>query len=455
LTAATAAEERAVRRSSRADVLVPLLACLVEGSAIAVVDALFAAGGGRQPLGPFVYALFAGIGLVWVRRASPDAERPGLLAIAPVVFVASAGLAAGVGALSEGFPIELVGQPAAWLGVVALVRGTAHRDAEEEDVVVADLLRFGIPLLTIPWLLSVALPAATRPTFIAAAFPATVLFAGAGLLALGLARLEALAIASGVDWRRNRAWLLLLGGVVLLVLAVAIPAALLVGEPLERILGGLAGPFAALFTPIFGLLGLLLMPIIGFLTDLIGGLLRPLQEALPSEPAGMPVPYDPTVVDPTQQSDLGPIIATLITLVVVVVGLIVLVALARRRIRPQGRMATPDEEHEFVPPTLSVHLPRWRRPARTGPPITATGAYLAFLTEAERAGGSMARRPTEGPETHARRVAADGLARAPLLAADYELERYAGRDLPPRETRRALGRWQRLRESLRSRSQRR
>ena len=76
------------------------------------------------------------------------------------------------------------------------------------------------------------------------------LFAGAGLLALGLARLEALAIASGVDWRRNRAWLLLLGGVVLLVLAVAIPAALLVGEPLEQILGGLAGPFAALFTPI-------------------------------------------------------------------------------------------------------------------------------------------------------------------------------------------------------------
>jgi hypothetical protein len=419
-----------------------------------VVDALFAAGGRRQPLGPFVYAIFAAMGLLWVRRAAPDAERPGVVALAAIVFVAAAVLAAGPDILSRGFPIELIGEPAAWLGVIALVRGTVHRDPEEEDIVVADLLRFGIPLLTIPWLLSVALPAASRPTFIAAAFPATVLFAGAGLLALGLARLEALAIASGVDWRRNRAWLLLLGGVVLLVLAVAIPAALLVGEPLERILGSLAGPLAAPFTLIFGLVGLLLMPIIGFLTDLIGALLRPLQQVIPSQPVGPTPPYVPPDVDPTQQSDIGAFVVTLITVVAVVVGLIVLASLARRRSRGVRRMATPDEEHEFVPPSFSVNLPRWRRPARTGTPATATGAYLAFLADAERAGGSLARHPTEGPETHARRVAGDGLTRAPLLAADYELERYAGRALPQRETRRAIGRWQRLRETIRGRPSR-
>ena len=352
--------------------------------------------------------------------------------------------------MSAGFPGELIGEPAAWLGVIALVRGTVHRDPEEEDVVVADLLRFGIPLLTIPWLLSVALPPASRGAFIAGAFPATVLFAGAGLLALGLARLEALAIASGVDWRRNRAWLLLLGGVVLLVLAVAIPAALLVGEPLERILGGLAGPLAALFTPIAALVGFLLMPIIGFIVDLLRSLLRPFQDPNPAQPRALPGPFEPPIVDPTQPGDPGAVL-TVITIVVIVAGLILLAALARRRYRGSRRASTPDEEHEFVPPSLSVHLPRWRRPARVGAPATATGAYLAFLADAERAGGAVARRPNEGPETHARRVADAGLAPAPLLAADYELERYAGRDLPARETRRAIGRWQRLREAIRGR----
>ena len=415
----------ASRAPTRADVLVPLLACLVEGAAIAVIDALFAAGRGREPLGPFVYALFAAIGLLWVRRAPPDAERPGLVALSAIVFVVSAALAGGVAALSAGFPGELIGEPAAWLGVIAVVRGTVHRDPEEEDVVVADLLRFGIPLLTIPWLLSVALPPASRGAFIAGAFPATVLFAGAGLLALGLARLEALAIASGVDWRRNRAWLLLLGGVVLLVLAVAIPAALLVGEPLERILGGLVGPLAVLFTPVAALVGFLLMPIIGFIVDLLRSLLRPFQDPNPAPPSGAPGPFEPPIVDPTPPGDPGAVLAV-ITIVVIVAGLILLAGLARRRYRGSRRASTPDEEHEFVPPSLSVHLPRWRRPARVGAPATATGAYLAFLADAERAGGAVARRPNEGPETHARRVADAGLAPAPLLAADYELERYAG-----------------------------
>ena len=36
------------------------------------------------------------------------------------------------------------------------------------------------------------------------------MFAASGLLALGLSRLDALAELSGVDWRQNRAWLVLL-----------------------------------------------------------------------------------------------------------------------------------------------------------------------------------------------------------------------------------------------------
>ena len=125
-------------------------------------------------------------------------------------------------------------------------------------------------------------------------------------------------------------------------------------------------------------------------------------------------PFEPPVGDPTQPSDPGAFFVTVITIVVIVAGLILLAALARRRYAGSRRALTPDEEHEFVPPSLSVHLPRWRRPARVGAPATATGAYLAFLADAERAGGAVARRPNEGPETHARRVADAGLAPARL-----------------------------------------
>ena len=44
-------------RASRSVVLIPLLACLVEGAWIAVVDAVFGAGSRRQPLGPLTFGL--------------------------------------------------------------------------------------------------------------------------------------------------------------------------------------------------------------------------------------------------------------------------------------------------------------------------------------------------------------------------------------------------------------
>lgn len=450
-----------IRSNSRADVLIPLLACLVEGAAIAVIDALFAAGARRTALGPLAFGLAAAAGLLWVRRAAPDAERPGLVAIIAIAFVGGAWLARDVAAIESNFPFSLLSEPAGWLAAIAVVRGTAHRDPEEEDLVVAGLLRWGIPLLTIPWLLGVALPVGTHAEFIRVAFPATVLFAGGGLLALGLSRLEALAFAAGVDWRRNRAWLLLMFGVVLLVMAVAVPAALLLGEPVGQVLGGLVGPFAALFTPIAGFVALLLAPLVGLVSGFFD-LLQQLfgitgQPSGPLGPSGIP---DPPVVEPGEPGGIGSAVVTVLTVAAIVIGLIVLARIARRAARPAQAVPVPGEEHEFVPPSFALHLPRLRRPERPGRPATATAAYLAFLADAERR-DELARRPEEGPETHARRLrttaatagdaltAAD-LRAASLLAADYELERYGLRDLPPRETRRALSRWQRLRGALRS-----
>lgn len=446
-----------MRSTSRAEVLIPLLACLVEGAWIAVVDALFGAGARRPPLGPLAFGIAATAGLFWVRRAAPDAQRPGLIAIMSIVFVGTAWLARGDALFGEGFPGTLLSEPAGWLAVIAVYRGTRHRDPADDDIVVADLLRWGIPLLTIPWLLAVALPGVTRDTFVTAAFPATVLFAGGGLLALGLSRLEALAIAAGVDWRRNRAWLPLLLVVVGLVLAVAIPAALLLGEPIGAVLGGLVGPFAALFTPIAGLVGLILAPLIGAFFGFLQSLLQIFPPQAPNPaPLGPSGSLLPPVVDAGEPGGLGALLGTVVVLAIIAIVLILFARAARRVGRLEARAEAVGEQHEFVLPSLSLHLPRLPRRERFGRPASATGAYLAFLADAERTEG-LARRPNEGPETHARRVrssatdlpAAD-LRAASLLAADYELERYALRDLPPRETKRALSRWQRLRESLRS-----
>ena len=68
----------------------------------------------------------------------------------------------------------------------------------------------------------------------------------------------------------------------------------------------------------------------------------------------------------------------------------------------------------------------------------------------------MRRRDSETPAEHARRVRIDQLGSATgigleLLAADYGLAVFAGRELSTAETNRAIARWQRLRRELRIR----
>ena len=435
-------------RARRSVVLVPLLACLVEGAWIAVVDALFAGASQRPGQGPFTFGLIAMVGWAWARRAPADAERPGLVVIIVAAFLGCAWLA--LGPLAEdGFPFRIVAEPTAWLGAVAVIRGTAHRTREDDDLVVGSLLQWGIPLLVVPWLVSVGLAVSARSMFVATAFPATLLFVAGGLLALGTSRLEALSAQSGLDWTRNRAWLLLLLGVVGLVVAIAVPAAFLLGEPVGAIVGGLAGPFAAILMPIAALLVLLFTPIFEFLE----GLMRDIQPPANQEPVGGGT--GPPALPPGAENDpagFASLIAVIVVVVVAAALLALLLRTARRRTMPTE---TPDdlrEQHEFLLPTLGVRLPRLALPAFRGRPATATGAYLAFLADASKAGGKLPRGAAEGPAAHVERIRGDGFTdpAAGKLVADYALERYALRRLPARETQRAVNRWRRLRDVLRS-----
>jgi hypothetical protein len=216
----------------------------VEGAWLALVYAVVELGlvHGDATLGAFPFAIAAGLGVAWAR---PGAGRRagGAGALAALAMGAGA-----VGWLSDpaarvalaaaaqgGWGTDATGTAIAtniggWLLGVAVLRGATHASRSRDEERIGAMLE-RIPLLAIPWAIGLAFSLDRRPEFIASALLSTLLFVGGGLVAVGLGHLESFGPAGGVDWRRNRAWLAVVGGVVALLLAVAVPAAFLVGAP--------------------------------------------------------------------------------------------------------------------------------------------------------------------------------------------------------------------------------
>ena len=110
------------------------------------------------------------------------------------------------------------------------------------------------------------------------------------------------------------------------------------------------------------------------------------------------------------------------------------------------------EERSIVVPPEGPPAPRApsSRPSRRLDRTDPVGAYLGALDALSR-DGRWPRHAAETPAMHARRVAAGGLGDPafPRLAIAYELIRYGGRRLAPREAARSRGRLDRLRRGLR------
>ena len=444
----------AAARSRRLDAaLVPVLAALVEGAWIAVFDAAVAAREGTQPLGPLPFALAAGAALFWVRHAPDRTTNYAGLAGLYVVAVLGSGLLGGGPPGSEG-PLAAFAQSSAFFGAVAVFRGSRHVDAPDDDLVVGSLLQWGFPLLALPWLYGATLAGAARSAFVTAAFPATLLFGTAGLFALGLARLDALTASSGLDWRRNRPWLVLLVGVLLAMTVIAVPAAFLLGTPITALAGGLVGPLAIVMTPfaevgrgVIEFVFFLLSPLIEFLQ----GLAR--QRAAEQQPGGIG-PAGSPIPDLVGQTGEPSAAGTILVSIVLLVAAFAILALLLRwgYARPTSRRVPdePLEEREYRLPHMALHLPSLGLPRRAPPPSSASQAYLAFLSVLSQR-PDLARAPSEPPATHAARLREAGFddARAARLAADYQLEQYALREVTERERRRAVARWAALREVVR------
>jgi hypothetical protein len=438
--------------------LLPTVQVLAEGGWLAVVYAALQAMSGALPrIGPLELALLAWMGLAWARRAKwhgAAAEAIGLPALMLVGGAIGWLLAPEVRSqLVNGQFVDALGtHPAGWIGAIAVWRGEVHRTTDDDDLMAGQLLRWAIPGLALPWLIGHQLTAGgAEIAFTSAAFMGTVVFIGSAFTAMGLARLEAVRIATGADWRMHGSWLVLVLGVALAVTAIAIPAGALLGVPASALLAVLIGPLRIIFLLLL-LISTPVIVIIASLTELIGGFLLP--DGLRFPNINLQAPFS---IDPGQVVSDAPtviVFSIVILLAIIELAFLALVLYLRWQERRQYRFAAVDpfEERSIVipPPDVAPAATPARRIRPRSEPADPTGAYLAALEILER-DGRWSRLPTETPAAHAERAATEGLQGTPLgrLAAAYQLVRYGDRRLGAREAGRGRGRLSRLRDLLR------
>lgn len=403
--------------------------------------ALQAASGGTIYLGPLELGTLVLFGMAWGRRRgrrSLFAEVAGLplLALSAGAFgwLESTQVRA---SLVDGNLLAAMGQHApGWLAALAFWRGETHRRSEDEFIQ-DRLVGWAVPALAVPWLIGYAATGGrAQDDFAAAAFLGTVLFVGSAILALGLARLEALRLSMGADWRDDRSWLWMVLGLSLVVTVLAVPMAAILGISGRSVMAAIAGPLQTLIlilvtasAPVF------------LLAAAIVSLLRPVL------PDGLRLElHIPRLIEPGTKasSDLPFIILTVLIgsiLVFDIVGLLAMFWIARGR-----RWRRDDPEHAFeeratvIPPpeTRPVRLHSAGRIHRPRSEDSAAGAYLMAL-DALALDGRWPHRDEETPAAYLARARADGLSSASFgrLTAAYQLERYGSQPLPRREVARA------------------
>jgi hypothetical protein len=441
-----------MRSAWPARILLPAAQSLAEGSWLAVVyAALQAAGGEAAYVGPIELGVLTAAGMGWGRRRrwkSRTADALGLPLLA---------LAAGLlgwlldpdvrFALAGGHLISAMSQHLPGLmGALAFWRGESHRSREEDATTIDRLLRWAVPGLAVPWLIGYAAASGqVEEDFAAAAFMGTVLFVGSAFTALGLARLEAVRLSTGSDWRGNRSWLFMILGLAVALTVLTIPAAAVLHIPARSLLSTLAVPLQTLFLlvvlltlPIF----LLAAVVADFLSSLLPGSFHIGHFSLPNF----------NFSRGAHSSNLASVLLAILVAGIFALEFLVFAALVWESLRQRWRRlndADPvfEERSIVVPSSAPADGPLTRAPRARARHATedAAGAYLAAL-DALAADGRWPRREHETPAAHLSRTTAEGLS-APAfrrLALAYQLVRYGPRPLPTREQLRASGRYRSL-----------
>jgi hypothetical protein len=452
-----------VRSSWWAEGLGPLLVGLTEGAWIVVLYLLVeTVGRAPAPLGLPVFAATAFLGAL----AGPGLERLGERRWKVIALVAvglgAVGTLAGpgvLGALIDGNPGGAFGaHPGGWLLGIAAFRGMLGGGTlEDPDRASRPFIR-GVIGLTFVWLYAGLLPDVSEIAFRTAALGPTLLFASSGVAAVGLRRVHAIALPAGIEWWRNRAWLLGLGGLLALLTALAVPIANELMAAVPRVLGLAGFPEVVVFvifvawlllprrgprrphrSAVRGVLGLAILLALGAIAY------RLIHANVSSGNAAAGVAH---VGESTESNGMFGVL--------LIAGLLLGLGLLALFLTRSWRPATPttpggpgsDESGFEVEGPGVAWLRRLRnrlRGERTGRrPASAEAAYLATLDLLEPL-RELRRLADETPAAHARRLHREGAGslELDLLAADYQLSRWGARRLPARETGRAIGRWDR------------
>jgi hypothetical protein len=396
------------------------------------------------PLNILHFSLAVALGMVVARIGRGLSQARFALGIA-----ATAVFAAVVAALSSGggapdasaFVRGLVLNPGTWLLGLAVVRG-AIQSEPRSGYATEQLFRFVVPVLVVYWVAANALQLTHDLTFTTAAFTATLTFVSAGLLAMGLSRLDDLQVEA-VDRAARRRWLALLVAIVGVVLVIGIPLSVVLGVPVSAAAAGVLGPLAPVLIVIFSILSIPIFWLLDALGRLIG---NPSSVPVPSVAVPSPIGSGPPPL--FQPGSASPPELTWLLIVLLLAGFFVLVRvlavlLGKPGLKPDTSKAEEVRGREEIALPGLPQLPRIHIPRRRAAPRTAAEAYELALQAV--ANGPHAREPIETPREHADRIRGSELGRDIWwLASDYQLDAFAARVLTARENNRAIERWRRV-----------
>lgn len=349
-------------------------------------------------------------------------------------------------ALANGLGPALAAHPGGIVAGLAILRGFAHARLPLAEGTVTRLLSIGVPGLAVAALLGGAIGDPFRARFLADALGGSIVFVAATVLALAFARLSAIGLDGGFDWRGNPVWLGLTVLLLILAILAALPLAAVAGTALSVLVSVALGPLFLLGLTT-GLDRTARRVLVFFIAvGIVAWLLTrgPIEVALPDpNTPGAAGQGPPSPVEQMVTASLGGLL-----LLAVVVGLFILITLWMRRVRPVDDLVA---EERSIEPGGDPGVPRRRRNrfGRRADPTTAAAAYVALVDDLDRH-PDVRRAPAETPAEHAARLRSIGRSDLALhlLAADYALARYGGVELPAREDRRAVGRWRMLRRRV-------
>jgi hypothetical protein len=420
----------------------------------------------REPatLGPLVFAVGAAAGALSGRHGPRSAGSRW-----PLVATLLVGLAAVIGWMLSGqtraellsaYPAAaLSAHPGGWLMGLAFLRGVSISTADRDAAPAGSLVVVGIPAIALAYALANTMDQPRLAAFAADAHPDTILFVACGLVGLALVRIRWLGAISLVSWNTNRAWLGLLVVLVTGMLLIAVPTSLTIAPVVMLMVALLPLPlFAAgliigvdwrLFRTIISMIAFAVVGV-AFVVVILGRTSSSEQGAV----GGAPV--SGTQTDQTWLIVVGWLVLVVVLAVAVAIVVLLWTRQASTRLEDAGEERTIDRGPERQRQRSSI---RSRQPRRWGTPQDAVEAYLAALGLLA-SDDDLRRRPGETPGEHVRRLrsleppaaTAPSIARPlALLAADFELLRFADRALTPAEHRRGLERWGAIRAIVRKR----